>query len=143
MFPAIFFSVLLFDQITKFLALRFLADPGSIPVIPNIFHLTLVHNTGIAFGLFRQHPEILLILITISLAFLFLWGWRHVEMPRMQRIALAMILGGAVGNWIDRVRFGAVIDFFDFRIWPVFNIADSAITIGVGIFALAILLKKT
>jgi signal peptidase II len=142
-FQAVFLSTLILDQITKFFALRFLADVDSLPVISGIFHLTLVHNTGIAFGFFRQHPGLLLILITLSLFFLFWWGWRQPDLPRLQRLALAMILGGAVGNWIDRVRFGAVIDFLDFRVWPVFNLADSAITIGVSIFLLLILLKRT
>ena len=54
-----------------------------------------------------------------------------------------MILGGAVGNWIDRIRFGAVVDFFDFRVFPVFNVADSAITVGVSIFAVLIFFRKT
>jgi signal peptidase II len=142
-FPAILFFVFLLDQLTKFLAFRLLSGTDTLPVIPNFFHLTLVHNTGIAFGFFRQHPEILLILITISLVFLFIWGWKNTELPKFQRHALAMILGGAVGNWLDRVRFGAVIDFLDFRIWPVFNIADSAITIGVTLFAFSVLFKKS
>ena len=141
-FHAVFFTVLLLDQFTKFLALHRLGH-SSIPVIPQFFHLTLVHNTGIAFGIFRQHPQILLVLITLSLIFLFIWGWRKNDLPPTQRIALALILGGAVGNWIDRVRFGAVIDFLDFRVWPVFNVADSAITLGISIFALIFLMKKT
>jgi signal peptidase II len=139
-FQAVFLAVLVLDQLTKFLALQYLQD-RSIPLIPNIFHLTLVHNTGIAFGFFRQHPNILLALITCSLVFLFVWAWKKKDMPSSQRFVLALILGGAVGNWIDRVRFGAVVDFLDFRVWPVFNLADSAISVGVVLFAILMMRK--
>ena len=127
-------SVLAFDQITKLLAIKYLAPSESWPLIPGIFHLTFVENTGIAFGLFRQHQPILIGLITISLIGLLIWGSKSKSFDLPQRIGLALILGGAVGNWIDRVRLGAVIDFLDFRVWPVFNIADSAITVGVVIY---------
>ncbi len=139
----IFFLVIAFvtflDQFTKFLALRYLPDGDTVPVIDNIFHLTLVHNRGIAFGFFRDHPQLLFALITVSLLFLFIWGMRMREGTAAHRIGLALILGGAFGNWLDRLRHGAVIDFLDFRIWPVFNGADSAITIGVAIFVFLIL----
>lgn len=141
--PVIFFSVLFFvtllDQVTKILALRYLSDGNSLPIIENIFHLTLVHNKGIAFGFFRSHPQLLFLLITFSLVFLFVWGLRMREGTWAHRLGLALILGGAVGNWLDRLRHGAVIDFFDFRVWPVFNVADSAITIGVCLFIILML----
>ncbi len=139
----IFFLVIVFvtllDQVTKFLALRYLSDGNSIPVITNVFHLTLVPNKGIAFGFFRSHPQLLFLLITLSLIFLFIWGLRMREGTWVQRFGLALILGGALGNWLDRLRYGAVIDFFDFRVWPVFNVADSAITIGVCLFIILML----
>ncbi len=141
-FYFIFSLTLVFDQASKFLALKHLDQVETTPLIQNIFHLTLVHNTGIAFGFFRQHPSILLALITLSLIGLFIWGVRLSSKNTGERFALALILGGAVGNWIDRVRFGAVIDFLDFRVWPVFNIADSAITIGVTLFAWTLFRKK-
>lgn len=135
--------VFLFDQLTKYLALHYLNPWESYPIIRSVFHLTLVHNTGIAFGFFRKHPEILLGFISLSLVFLFVWGIRQKNFSNLQSIVFGMILGGALGNWLDRVRFGAVIDFLDFRIWPVFNIADSAITIGVCILALQLLRKSS
>lgn len=145
--PVVFYSVLLLtlalDQLTKFLALRGLSQIDTVEIIPRVFHLTLVHNTGIAFGFFRQHPSILLSLITLSLIFLFLWGRNMPKENKTERFALALILGGAVGNWFDRLRFGAVIDFLDFRVWPVFNLADSAITIGVTLFAWSLFKKKS
>jgi signal peptidase II len=143
LFYLVIAAVLIADQLTKYLALHYLAVGDTYPVVPNIFHLTLVHNTGIAFGFFRQHPQILLILISFSLLFLFFWGTTQKALPLSQHLTFGMILGGAVGNWIDRIRFGAVIDFLDFRVWPVFNIADSAITVGVTLLAFFLLRKKS
>ncbi len=114
----------------------------SFVLVRGILHLTLVYNAGIAFGFFRGHQNLLLILISISLAFLFFGGRRVHSSKRPLDWALALILGGALGNWIDRIRFGAVIDFLDFRIWPVFNLADSAITIGVFFYVAALFKKK-
>jgi len=130
------------DQLTKYLALTFLSEFESIPLIPNVFHLTLVRNSGVAFGLFRDHQSVLFLLITISLIVLFVWGLFIQHKPGSMRWSLALILGGAVGNWIDRLRFKAVIDFLDFRVWPVFNVADSAITLGVAIYLLNFFLKR-
>ena len=136
------FLVVAIDQLTKFLALNFLSPNDSIPVIAGIFHLTLVRNTGIAFGLFRDHPSLLLALITLSLAALFILGARAGKISLAPRAALVLIIGGALGNWIDRLRFGSVVDFLDFRIWPVFNFADSAITVGVAIYLLIFFKRK-
>jgi signal peptidase II len=138
------------------LALAQLPAEGTVPLIPGVFHLTLVRNTGIAFGFFREHESLLLILITASLAVLIFLGHRicvahpphddaqtsHSRKGTKKRTSLlscfglALILGGAIGNWIDRLRFKAVIDFLDFRVWPVFNIADTAITVGAGLYFL-------
>ncbi len=150
-FYALVSGIILLDQITKAVVLARFFSGESLPVIPSVFHLTLVHNRGIAFGLFGGFDRILIFTITGSIMILTvighrLWarskaansgaaaGKRQSPMRVLDRLALALILGGAVGNWIDRIRFGAVIDFLDFRIWPVFNLADSAITIGVGLY---------
>ncbi len=129
--------VVLVDQLAKFLALRYLSSQTPLVVIPHVLDFTLVRNSGVAFGLFSGFAPLLFTLITGSLVFLFMIANRaHHEASLSNRWALSLILGGAIGNWIDRLRFAAVIDFIDFRVWPVFNIADSAITIGVCIFAL-------
>ena len=143
MFYGIVASVVLLDQLTKFLALTFLASQDTFPVIPGALYFSLVHNTGIAFGLLREHESILLALITLSLLFLSFWGARLKNSIPAVRWGFALILGGAIGNWIDRLRFGAVIDFIDLRVWPVFNVADSAITIGVGIYLIFLVREKT
>ena len=122
------------DQLTKFLALRFLKPAASFPIFQNVFHLSFVENNGIAFGLFQGHPQVLTVVITASILCLLVCARFFSNQPQSHRLAYGFILGGSVGNWIDRIRFGHVIDFLDFRIWPVFNIADSFITIGVILF---------
>jgi len=137
------------DQLSKFWILSTLAPEESYPLVPGIFHLTLIENRGIAFGLLGHLKEVLFLAITVSIALLGVWGRRVWIASAKQRglrrffqwecLAVAMIFGGALGNWIDRVRVGAVIDFLDFRIWPVFNVADSAITAGVVLYFISYL----
>lgn len=132
-------AVLILDQATKLLAEIFLASSPSFPVIPGIFHLTLVHNRGAAFGVFKganilfiltSFFFIILIVVLLNRRELFLRFFSLDPQNSAVRFALGLILGGACGNLIDRLRFSYVVDFLDFRIWPVFNFADSAITIG-------------
>lgn len=132
-------AVVFLDQLSKFFALHFLSSQNSVPFLPPVLYLTLVQNRGVAFGLFSDFAPFLFALITVSLVFLFLIANQsHHKASLLDRWALSLILGGAIGNWIDRWRFSAVIDFLDFRVWPVFNLADSAITIGVGIYLLSL-----
>ena len=115
----------------------------SIKIIPEIFHITLVFNKGSAFGLL-QNCSIFFItfsFVAIALIILIISSSRNINLA--QATALAFIMGGAAGNLVDRLKFGYVIDFLDFRIWPVFNIADSAITIGVAIAALGFIIKRS
>jgi signal peptidase II len=126
--------VLAFDQITKAFAIQYLRPGASVAVILNFFHLTFVENSGIAFGLFERHPGWLTVVITISVAVLFVYAWFFSKKSTAEQLAYGFILGGAFGNWVDRLRFQNVIDFLDFRIWPVFNLADTFITIGVVLF---------
>lgn len=134
-------SLIFVDQLTKFIILQKLTLGESLPVFSDVLHLTLVQNRGIAFGLFGGHDQILLITITVSIVVLAMIGhtlWKKQEgrFLTLNRAAIALIFAGAAGNWLDRLRYGAVIDFLDFRIWPVFNIADTAISVGVGLYLL-------
>jgi signal peptidase II len=123
----------------------------SIVVIPGFFNLTHVHNPGGAFGFLAQNSAAWLHWLFLGAAF-FALGiilYFHHRTPKtLPWLAgsLAMIFGGAVGNMIDRIRFGEVVDFLDVYIasyhWPTFNVADSAVSVGIGIFILHILLKK-
>ncbi len=130
------------DQLTKFLVSSFLRPAQSVPLIPSVVHLTYVQNTGAAFGLFRGYPGAFA-LLSIGVA-----GWILLELRRSHvhhrraPLELALILGGAIGNVIDRLRVGYVIDFLDLRVWPVFNVADSCITIGVGLLLWRTLVSK-
>ena len=127
-------SVLGLDQVTKFLAIEHLSPAKSIGVIPGIFHLSFVENTGIAFGLFQGQPVIMTVLITLCVLALLICSPFFVRRPLGLRLAYGFILGGAVGNWVDRIRYQHVIDFLDFRVWPVFNFADTFISIGMILF---------
>lgn len=130
-FSIIVILVLCLDQLTKHLILSRITVGQSLPIIENIFHLTLVKNSGIAFGLFPQGTNIFIIFSFLVIFLILIILWKKKELKILPRIALALILAGAIGNLIDRLRWGYVIDFLDFRIWPVFNLADTSITIGV------------
>ena len=140
--------IFIFDQFTKYWAGLSLGSRSTTVVIKNIFHLTLIHNRGAAFGFF-QGGAILFILTSVVCIVLIFLAVRNNDLfykffgvqikNRGTRWALGLILGGACGNLLDRLRFSYVVDFLDFRIWPVFNIADSAITIGGIIIFLNIL----
>jgi signal peptidase II len=136
--PAIL--VLFLDQLSKHLAVKNLILSQSVPIIKGIFHLTLIHNRGAAFGILKnQVPLFIFIsLFAIILIYFNLKKSRNKE-NIVFNISLALILGGALGNLIDRLFLGYVIDFLDFRIWPVFNVADSAITIGAILLGYSIL----
>ena len=130
------------DQLSKFLILKTLSAGQSVPVLPSSFHLTLVHNTGIAFGLLQGRSQVLFWVNLVILAVLFiLMGLRLFKKPTLQ-IGVGMIAGGGLGNLVDRIRFGSIVDFLDFRIWPVFNLADSAICIGTFLVLLALFQKR-
>jgi len=103
----------------------------SIPVIPKVFHITYIENPGAAFGILANQRTFFIIITLLILAGVFYFQ-RKLKTPRLiLNISLGLVVGGAIGNLIDRLRVGTVTDFFDFRIWPVFNIADTAVVLGV------------
>ncbi|MDD5237080.1 MAG: signal peptidase II, partial [Candidatus Omnitrophica bacterium] len=128
---------LILDQTTKFLALRNLAVNESIPVLKGIFHLTLVFNRGAAFGIFKNYTTFLIIASCATILFIVL-SLKESRKVNLVNISLSLILSGAIGNLIDRLRLGLVVDFLDFRVWPVFNVADSIITIGALLLAFSL-----
>lgn len=137
--PVTVFFVLFFDRVTKYFFSQILSEGESIPVIRNLFHFSLVHNTGIAFGLFKDQGIVFIIIPVIAIVLLIynIYYYRKHEesLSLIYVVGFSLILAGALGNLIDRVAYGYVIDFLDFRVWPVFNIADSAITIGALLIA--------
>lgn len=144
-------GVLILDQVTKAWVLTHLALGDSLTVIPGFFDLTHVHNPGGAFGFLSTMSPMVraAVFIAASAIAAGLILWFYLQTPIHQRLlafGLALIFGGALGNLIDRVRFGVVIDFFDVYVgqmhWPAFNVADSAITVGVCIFAAHMIFAK-
>lgn len=131
------------DRLTKYFIIKSLALGQSIKVLPDIFHITLVYNDGAAFGVLRNCGSFFIIFSFAVIAFILLIVFRSTRLDLLTAVSLALILGGAAGNLIDRLKFGYVIDFLDFRIWPVFNIADSCITIGVALIAFSVIFKRS
>lgn len=132
--------VLALDQWTKWLVELHLPEYSNQPVLPGVFHLSHVRNTGVAFGMFAAHGASggmiwLVLLGGLALSVIGIFFWRTPADERVLLASLAMVLGGAVGNLLDRVASGAVTDFLLVFIgsyhWPDFNIADSAISIGL------------
>lgn len=129
------------DQFSKYIIRQKMSLAESIPIIKSVFHITYVENRGIAFGLFPQGSSLFIVISLIIILVIIFFERKKVIKSLKERFCLGLILGGALGNLIDRLRFGFVIDFLDFRIWPVFNLADSGVCIG-GILMVFFLLRK-
>jgi len=133
MIYAVMILILVFDQITKYLALESITKPI---VITPFLNFILVFNKGVSFSLFSFDKKSMTWLLTIVIILItcYFIKWMFETKQKFMKYCLALICGGAVGNLIDRFRFGAVVDFIDFHIgvrhWPAFNIADSAVCIG-------------
>ncbi|MFH0925597.1 MAG: signal peptidase II [bacterium] len=137
--------ILILDQWTKYLISSRLTFDKQIPVIKDFFNIVYVRNNGAAFGLFSRHPTsftvpFFIIVSILAIGMVIYFYKTYAKGFILRKLALAFILGGAIGNLIDRVRFGSVVDFLDFywktRHWPAFNVADTAICIGVGLLIL-------
>ena len=128
------------DQIVKAAVDNMLAVGESVPVIKNIFHLTYVRNSGAAFSIMQGKRVLLTLLplILICVLFIFLAAKCENEHPVL-KLALSFIIAGGAGNLIDRLVHGYVIDMFDFRVWPVFNVADIAVCTGCGLLLIYVL----
>lgn len=142
---AVFAAILGADRITKILAERGLAMGDPVTVIPGFFQLTLVHNTGVAFGLLNNTEVAgmpwILIGVSAALVALFVWiAFRYGPLSTLSALGISAIVAGAIGNIADRVIYGYVVDFLDFHVgtahWPTFNIADAMICTGLGLFLL-------
>ena len=112
--------------------------PGeSLPVIDGIFHLTYIRNTGAGFGLFAGKQRFLIIITIIILISLIIYRYKNGK-SLLRDAVLVFLFAGALGNLLDRVRLSYVIDYLDFRVWPVFNLADILINIGAGLLIISI-----
>lgn len=136
-------SLVALDQFSKYKAVVHLKEMRTFPIIQNVFHFTYVENEGAAFGILQNKR---LFFIMITLVVLLGISYYYLKMPKKKpynriRLCLILIFSGALGNLIDRIRLGYVVDFFDFRLinFPVFNVADVCVVIGTIFLSLLIL----
>ena len=123
--------IVLLDQLAKFLIRKNFQLNESLPIIKNIFHITYATNTGSAFSLFQGYNIFFIIFSVFVIVAIFYFIKKIKENEKLTQFAIGLLLGGTIGNLIDRIIYGKVTDFIDFRIWPVFNVADSAVTVSV------------
>jgi signal peptidase II len=144
-------AVVLLDQFSKLVVLNTIPLYESIAVIPGFFQLTHIQNPGGAFGLLSGQgafvrAAVFLFASAVALCLIFVFYRNTPDSHRWLMLGFSLIFGGAVGNLIDRVRFGRVVDFLDFSLagyhWPAFNVADSAVTVGIGIFVFHLVFNK-
>jgi signal peptidase II len=129
------------DQLSKFFVVKYLKPIGTFPVIKKFFYLIYIQNRGAAFGI-MQNKTLFFIIITAIVGTALIYSIVKIPGSTVYRFTLSMILGGAIGNMIDRIRLGYVVDFVDFRFFPaVFNLADSFIVVGSFILAYLIIFK--
>ncbi len=142
-------TIILLDQATKLVIVEALRVGQGIPVIPGFFDIVFVLNPGAAFGFLATLSEgvrspFFILITVVAVILIVFYHTRFLHADRLASVALGLILGGAIGNLIDRLRYGMVVDFLDFHVsryhWPSFNVADSAISIGVGLMLLDMLL---
>lgn len=135
--------VLILDLVTKWLAQTHLGPDRAIEIIPGYLRISFVSNTGVAFGLFRDlespwKPHVLAAMAIVAVVAILIYRHRTPSSRLLLQSALAVVMGGILGNLADRMLRGYVVDFIEFHIrgvfyWPTFNVADSAITIGIGL----------
>ena len=132
-------ATILLDQLSKWLVQTRLKEMGTYPIIEGVFHFHYLENRGAAFGLLQNQRTFFLMITLVIIAAILWYLIKQPQTSLLLTVALSLIAGGAIGNYIDRLRFGYVIDFIDFQVWPVFNIADSAIVIGQALLIYYIL----
>jgi len=143
----IFIVFLAIDQITKYFAVAFLQGNSSVHLIGNFLRFTYVENRGAAFGILQNQRLFFIISTVVLVAFLIYMIIFNKKVTTVTKLTLSLILSGAIGNFIDRLRLGYVIDFVDVRFgdfydFPVFNVADSCLVVGVIILVILILFNK-
>ena len=130
--------IVIFDQITKLLISSYFLLGESKVLINNVVSLTLIQNTGAGFGILKGF-NIFLIIISLLIIGAIFYCYKKIPERKYMYVAVGLLLGGAVGNLIDRILYGYVVDFINFGWWPAFNVADSAITVGVVLLGIEIL----
>ena len=135
------FVALIADQLSKFIIVNNLYIGESIPR-EGLLRVTYVMNSGSAFSVFSGHPAFFVFASVVAISVLLIfYSYQSINGPWL-KISLGLQIGGAIGNLIDRIRFGAVVDFIDFGWWPVFNLADSFIVVGLSILTFILLFNR-
>lgn len=147
LYASISLVVLFIDQITKFFAIKSLRGNAPIVIIENFLQLNYVENFGAAFGILQNKKIFFIVMTTIVVIGIIIYIKTNTNLTTIMKVSLAMVIGGAIGNLVDRVRLGYVVDFIDVRFWglydfPVFNIADSSIVIATLLICYLIIFNK-
>lgn len=139
---AVIVGVIGLDQLTKWLAIVYLQGEASFPLWKNVLHFTYVENTGMAFGMLKDHRWVFMLFSTIAIVGLLVYLFRFRPESRWMQVSMAMIIGGGIGNMIDRIFLGYVVDFIDFTLinFAVFNVADSFVCVGAGIMIVCLVI---
>lgn len=125
------------DQLIKYLIQSNMILNQSVPVVEGIFHITYIHNYGAAFSILEGKQAFLIAVTLIGIAVVMIYiGLKRKSAHWCLMLSLALVAGGGIGNLINRIREGYVVDFLDFRIWPVFNVADICVCCGCGLLLL-------
>lgn len=136
------FLIFISDRVSKWMVMQRMVEGQSIPLIPPAFYLTYVRNTGAAFGILRGRT-LFISLFSVAGVIYVLARWKHImRKSALVKWGVALGLAGALGNLVDRLRWGAVIDFVDVPLWPIFNVADVAIVGGVALLFWEVLFRE-
>lgn len=140
---AIIVGAVALDQLTKWLAVVYLQGAPSFPLWKDVLHFTFVKNEGAAFGILKDQRWIFMIFSTLAIVGMMVYLFKFPPKSRWMQVSLAMLIGGGIGNMIDRLLLGYVIDFIDFTLidFAVFNVADSFVTVGAALM-IFLLLKE-
>ncbi|KGG81100.1 signal peptidase [Caloranaerobacter azorensis H53214] len=139
--------LIIFDQLTKYLAVKFLLGKNPIPIIKNYLQLNYVENFGAAFGILQNKQLFFVVITIVVLAGIIIYIRKHTNISKPMKVALTILFSGALGNLIDRLRLGYVIDFIDVKFgklydFPVFNVADCLVVVSTIIIAYLVLYDK-
>ncbi len=139
---AIILGGITIDQISKILATAFLMPVKSVPIIKDVLHLTYLTNKGAAFGMLADARWVFMIISTVAILGMLFYLYAGFSDKKLYTVSIALIISGGIGNMIDRIALGYVVDFIDFALidFAIFNIADSFVCVGAGLLILALIL---
>ena len=132
--------IVIADQCSKYVVNKNIPLNCSVPIIKNIFHITFVKNQGIAFGIFHEKNLFFIFFTGALIGALLVFSKKFIT-HFYSRLGFSLILAGAIGNFVDRINLGYIVDFLDFRIWPVFNLSDVSLCAGVIFLCIQFYLK--